>query len=62
MLKKILFIIISVFILQSYAQEENTVNISQYDISILTIGPGNSLSDAFGHSGVRVIDRKNNFD
>ena len=62
MLKKILFIIISVFILKSYAQEENTVNISQYDISILTIGPGNSLSDAFGHSGIRVIDKKNNFD
>ena len=62
MLKKILFIIISVFILKSYAQEENTANISQYYISILTIGPGNSLSDAFGHSGIRVIDKKNNFD
>ena len=62
MLKKILFIIISVLILDSYAQEKNTANISQYDISILTIGPGNSLSDAFGHSGIRVIDKQNNFD
>ena len=62
MFRKILFIISLFFLLKSYSQEENKTNVSQYDISILTIGPGNSLSDAFGHSGIRVIDRKNDFD
>ena len=59
MIKKKLFILLSFFILQLFAQENKN---SQYDISILTIGPGNSLSDAFGHSGIRVIDEINNYD
>ncbi|MBS82536.1 MAG: hypothetical protein CMD65_00180 [Gammaproteobacteria bacterium] len=62
MFKKVSLIILYVFFLNSYAQEKNIINVPQYDISILTIGPGNSLSDAFGHSGIRVIDRINNFD
>jgi len=61
MLKKILLILLSIFILEIYAQE-NIKEIDQYEISIITIGPGNSLSDAFGHSGIRVIDRVNNYD
>ncbi len=61
MLKKILFFLFLAFILKIDAQE-NIEEIQQYEISILTIGPGNSLSDAFGHSGIRVIDRVNNFD
>ena len=61
MLRKILLILLSVFLLEIHAQE-NTEEIPQYEISILTIGPGSSLSDAFGHSGIRVIDRVNDYD
>ncbi len=61
MVRKILLILLSLFILQAYAQE-NKDKSTQYHISILTIGPGNSLSDAFGHSGIRVIDEINNYD
>ena len=60
MVRKILLILLSLFILQAYAQE-NKDKSTQYHISILTIGPGNSLSDAFGHSGIRVIDEINNY-
>ena len=59
MLKKFLLILLLVFILDIDAQE-NIEESAQYHISILTIGPGNSLSDAFGHSGIRVIDKINN--
>ena len=61
MLRKILLILLSVFLLEIHAQE-NIEEIPQYEISILTIGPGSSLSDAFGHSGIRVIDRVNDYD
>ena len=61
MLKKVLLILLSVFILEIDAQE-NIEETPQYEVSILTIGPGNSLSDAFGHSGIRVIDRVNDFE
>ncbi len=61
MLKKVLLILLSVFILEIDAQE-NIEETPQYEVSILTIGPGNSLSDAFGHSGIRVIDRVNDYD
>ncbi len=61
MIRKKLLILLSFFILQLFAQEDEN-EYSQYDLSILTIGPGNSLSDAFGHSGIRVIDKINNYD
>jgi len=61
MVRKILLILLSLSIFQAYAQE-NKEESAQYHISILTIGPGNSLSDAFGHSGIRVIDRVNDYD
>ena len=61
MVRKILLILLSLSIFQAYAQE-NKEESAQYHISILTIGPGNSLSDAFGHSGIRVIDEINNYD
>ena len=34
----------------------------RYSISILTVSPGKDLADAFGHSGIRVIDRELNYD
>ena len=61
MLRKILLILLSVFLLEIHAQE-NIEETPQYEISILTIGPGSSFSDAFGHSGIRVIDRVNDYD
>ena len=32
------------------------------EISVLTIAPGTSLNDAFGHSGFRIKDSANNLD
>ncbi|GGZ80948.1 lipoprotein N-acyltransferase Lnb domain-containing protein [Algibacter mikhailovii] len=32
------------------------------EISVLTVGPGASLNDAFGHSAFRIKDRQNNID
>ena len=49
-----LFLIISYYNLN--AKEQN------YDISILTMGPGESLSDAFGHSAIRVKSKSPNYD
>ena len=34
----------------------------EFEISILSIGEGQSLADAFGHTGIRVIDKKTNND
>ncbi|MBT8305216.1 MAG: DUF4105 domain-containing protein, partial [Bacteroidia bacterium] len=34
----------------------------QAEISVLTIGPGSSLNDSFGHSAFRVKDRTKNLD
>jgi hypothetical protein len=33
-----------------------------YVISVLTMGPGSSLSDSFGHSAIRVQDKSKNYD
>lgn len=35
---------------------------SEAKISVLTIGPGSSLNDAFGHSGFRVKDQRTHID
>ena len=32
------------------------------EVSILTISPGNSLNDAFGHNGIRIKDLQNRID
>ena len=34
----------------------------EFKISILSIGEGQSLADAFGHTGIRIIDKKTNND
>ena len=33
-----------------------------YTVSILTIGPGNSLNDSFGHSAIRVQSKTKKYD
>ena len=35
---------------------------NDYVISVLTIGPGSSLSDSFGHSAIRIQDKSKNYD
>tara|TARA_B100000767_G_scaffold150083_1_gene141329 strand:+ start:3 stop:1181 length:1179 start_codon:yes stop_codon:yes gene_type:complete len=35
---------------------------NNYIISVLTIGPGSSLSDSFGHSAIRIQDKSKNYD
>ena len=43
----------------SFSNEQDD---DRYSISILTVSPGKNLADAFGHSGIRVIDRELNYD
>ncbi len=54
MYKKLLFLFLFLFIEVINAQQN--VLSEQAEISILTIGPGSSLNDSFGHSGFRVQD------
>ena len=35
---------------------------NDYVISVLTIGPGASLSDSFGHSAIRVQSKEKKYD
>ena len=50
------FFFLSIF---SFSKEQD---VDRYTISILTVSPGKDLADAFGHSGIRVIDRELNYD
>ena len=52
-----LFLIVGL-ISQSEFLAKNQNNLETYEISILTIGEGESLVDAFGHTAVRVKDSK----
>lgn len=52
--QKLLFLFLFLFVEVINAQQ-NALS-EQAEISILTIGPGNSLNDSFGHSGFRVRD------
>lgn len=55
MLKKLLFLTSILFI--SFVQgQQNQLLSPQAEISVLTIGPGASLNDAFGHSAFRIKD------
>ena len=49
------------FFLSSFSFS-NEQDADRYSISILTVSPGKDLADAFGHSGIRVIDRELNYD
>lgn len=60
MLKKHLFIIFITFLSVVSAQQNKLSN--KAEISVLTIGPGTSLNDAFGHNAFRIKDPSTNFD
>ena len=59
MIKKFVNIYILIFISIYCSSDINASeqkNQNRFEISILSIGEGSSLADAFGHSGIRVID------
>ncbi|WP_034041065.1 DUF4105 domain-containing protein [Wocania ichthyoenteri] len=57
--KKLLFLFLTLcFVLN--AQQNVLSELSE--ISVLTIGPGTSLNDAFGHSALRIKDKMNRID
>ena len=56
------FLIIIFFSSQFIHSNKSLNGNDEYQISILTVGPGIDLVDAFGHTGIRIIDKKNNLD
>jgi hypothetical protein len=56
---KVLLLIFFFYSSFSFSKEQD---VDRYSISILTVSPGKDLADAFGHSGIRVIDRELNYD
>ena len=59
MINKVLLLFFFFLSSFSYSNEQDA---DRYSISILTVSPGKDLVDAFGHSGIRVIDRELNYD
>ena len=51
---KLSFFVFLFTIVSAFAQQFKLSNNAQ--ISVLTVGPGNSLNDAFGHNGFRIKD------
>ena len=56
------FLIIIFFCSQFIHPNKSLIEEDDFQISILTVGPGSDLVDAFGHTGIRIIDKKNNLD
>jgi hypothetical protein len=54
MQKTLLFIFLFLFVEAAIAQKNNLSE--QAEISVLTIGPGTSLNDSFGHNAFRIKD------
>ncbi len=59
MIKHLLFLFLACSSL-TFSQQLTLSDVAE--ISILTVGPGNSLNDAFGHSAFRVKDPNNKLD
>ena len=59
MYNKVLLLIFFFLSSFSFSMEQD---IDRYNISILTVSPGKDLVDAFGHSGIRVVDNESNYD
>ena len=55
MKKTYFFILLLVSILQNIQSQEYKLS-KQSEISIITVGPGDILYEAFGHSAIRVSD------
>ena len=60
MFKKLLFVFILLNVTNSFSQ---TYTLSpETEISVITVGPGNSLNDAFGHNAIRIKDPSSRLD
>ena len=55
-MKKIHFYIVLLLIIYQNIQSQNSKLSVYSEISIITVGPGNVLFEAFGHSAIRVKD------
>ena len=55
-MKKIHFYIVLLFIISQNIQSQSHELSVYSEISIITVGPGNVLFEAFGHSAIRVKD------
>ncbi len=60
MQKTLLFLSFLFVLLTSEAQQNQLSDMAE--ISVLTVGPGTSLNDAFGHSAFRIKDQKKGID
>jgi hypothetical protein len=60
-MQKLLFILF-VFLCFTTAHTQQNILSSEAEISVLTIGQGSSLNDAFGHNGFRIKDVENGTD
>ena len=64
-MKNYIFNVIYLFILLFFSlntKADSKKENEEFKISILSIGEGQSLADAFGHTGIRIIDKKTNND
>lgn len=57
-----IFPLIFLFLFTGLAKAQQKKLSDKTEISVLTVGPGESLNDAFGHSGFRIKDIQNNID
>lgn len=55
-------LILFVFLCVKTAHTQQNILSPEAEISVFTIGPGNSLNDAFGHNGFRIKDVENGTD
>jgi hypothetical protein len=64
-MKNYIFNVIYLFVLLFFSlntKADSKKENEEIKISILSIGEGQSLADAFGHTGIRIIDKKTNND
>jgi hypothetical protein len=64
-MKNYIFNVIYLFVLLFFSlntKADSKKENEEIKISILSIGEGQSLADAFGHTGIRIIDKKTNSD
>ena len=60
-MKKIYFLLILLFAFETIQAQEHLLS-KNAEISVLTVGPGNELNDAFGHSAFRIKDASRGLD
>ena len=60
-MKKIFFLLLLLFSFE-IIQAQDVLLSNNAEISVLTVGPGTELNDAFGHSGFRIKDPSRGLD